>query len=261
MVWTTMFSSGIMIKPDAFIGFIFFSTFFVYNFHAFSNHLVRSPFQKFFHLFDQAVSIEQRFCVIVGLLGTVICYLNISFRSQVFCLFFGMVTLAYTLPLVFFNGQKKRLREISYVKILTVSLMWSLVTVVLPFIEYDSSFNVFTFLERMFFVYAITIPFEIRDMEQEKKIGVLTIVAIHGIENTKRLGYFLLLMFSILCGVHQYFYHLGINFAIPMACSAIVAGLLIYFTNEQRTKWYYKGFIDGTMILQYALLIIFNLVH
>src|SRR5258708_21742157 len=115
--------------------------------------------------------------------------------------------MAYTLPVLRFKGKRKRLREISYLKIITVAMMWSLLTVILPMQEYSfhiaSKLAVIIFIERFLFVYSITIPFEIRDMKQELRYGVRTIPVIHGIKTSKRLGYVLLLLFSAVALYHQ----------------------------------------------------------
>src|SRR5690349_9154631 len=83
---------------SAILAFIFFATFFVYNFHAFANHLVHEPSKHFFHLLDNQVSISQRLSVVAGLIGTAVTFLFVSHYAQLLCLLFGIVTLGYTLP-------------------------------------------------------------------------------------------------------------------------------------------------------------------
>jgi 4-hydroxybenzoate polyprenyltransferase len=263
MSWETLYLCGVSITTDATAMFVFFATFFIYNFHAFANYLVKDSFSSFFHLLDNRVSVIQRLCVVTGFAGTVITFLFISTSGKMICLLLGILTLSYTLPIFKIKGKQTRLREISYIKILTISLTWALVTVVLPIMnnqhQIPASLYFLVFFERVLFVYAITLPFEIRDMEQEMRFGVRTIPAIHGIENSKRLGYLLLIIFSLLSLLHNYYYSHDRNIATPLILSAITAGVLIYFTNEKRNQWYYKGWIDGTMFFQFLFVILFNL--
>jgi len=265
MALETLYLYGFNLQVDALALFIFFATFFVYNFHAFANHLVSEPFKYTFHLLDKNVSFTQRICVITGFMGTIISFYFISTRVQMLCVILGLITLAYTLPFLKLNGKRVRLREISYVKIFTIAFVWSLITVALPVLNYNMPLSTslfwIIFSERMLFVYSITIPFEIRDMEQEQRYGVRTIPAIYGIKKSKRLGYLLLVLFCVIALFHQIFiggsYH-GFQITVPLILSAIFAGMLIYFTNEKRNKWYYKGWIDGTMAIQFILLLLFN---
>ena len=250
-------------KPDIiFIFFVFSATFFVYNFHAFANHLLIEPSRHFFHLLDNRVSLAQRISLLTGLTGTAITFFFISRSAQVLSLLLGFITLAYTLPILKVKGKRKRLREISYVKILTISLIWSLITVAMPVAAQNLSlpitFFFLLFIERMLFIYSITIPFEIRDMEREKMIGVMTIPSIHGVKNSKKLGYLLLIIFTLFSLIHQQYFSGGRQIAMPLIISALIACVLIYFTNKNRNQWYYKGWIDGTMAFQFILLLLFN---
>ena len=48
------------------------------------------------------------------------------------------------------------------------------------------------------------------------------------------------------------------TFFIPLMLSAIAAGWLIVFASDKKTNWYFKFWTDGTMILQFLLLLLFN---
>src|SRR5437762_2008753 len=106
----TIYFCGLPVRMDAFAFFIFASTFFIYNFHAYANHLVHEPFKRFFHLLDKEVSLSQRVSVGVGFVGAVASFWFISFKAQLVLVFLGLITLAYTLPIIKVKGRRWRLR-------------------------------------------------------------------------------------------------------------------------------------------------------
>src|SRR5438045_1110748 len=91
MALETDYLTGFSITPDAFTCFLFFATFFVYNFHAFANHLVTESARDFFHLLDRRVSLSQRASVIIGFVGCVITFLFISNAVRLMCLALGII--------------------------------------------------------------------------------------------------------------------------------------------------------------------------
>src|SRR5258708_58687 len=98
MAWETLYLYGFEVRADSFAAFTFFASFFVYNFHAFANHLVSEPFRDWFHLFDKEVALSQRLSVIVGFIGTVVSFYFIPSRAQLLFILLGLITLGYTLP-------------------------------------------------------------------------------------------------------------------------------------------------------------------
>jgi len=176
----------------------------------------------------------------------------------------ALITLAYSVPVILLRGKKKRLREIFLVKITTLSLIWCLATVTLPMIENGTTLfslsSLLIFIERFLFMFAICVPFEIRDMEQEKIRGNITLPQRIGIKMCKVTGLVAILIFMILVCVQ-----FGIStthsthlFALPLCASGIVAAFLILFSDQHRSKYYFRIFVDGTMQLQFILLLLFN---
>ena len=82
-----------------------------------------------------------------------------------------------------------------------MALVWAFITVTLPLVE-GRQFLVPTdallFLERSVFIFAITIPFDIRDLKVDQHIEVKTIPSAIGEQGAKRLAIGLLLANSIL---------------------------------------------------------------
>lgn len=251
---------------DALIAFTFFATFLVYNFHSFSNDSdnefsVRQIFKDFI---NPVISLEQKICVVIGIVGTLISFLFLEARLKLILLPLCIVTLAYSLPIFRIENRLRSLRDIIYVKIFTVAVVWAAATTIIPYMN-DAENNSFgflslLFLERFLFIYAITIPFEIRDRQGELAIGNKTIPLVYGVAKSKTLGYFVLLLYCIIVFAREWKYgHFGhesrMHF-VALFISAISAVVLIFKTNDNRNTWFYKFLIDGTMIEQFFLLIL-----
>lgn len=105
-----------------------------------------------------------------------------------FILPFAGLTLLYAVP--FLSGFKKNLRNITHLKILIIAVVWAGTTVLLPVLdsgqEVDATIISYV-MQRFLIVIALTLPFDIRDMQFDA-ISLQTIPQKIGIQKTKRLG-------------------------------------------------------------------------
>jgi 4-hydroxybenzoate polyprenyltransferase len=165
----------------------------------------------------------------------------------------GLITIFYSLPI--FKSKKKlfRLREISILKIFLISTIWALSTVLLPVIQSDKSFDKINILlmlaERTLFVFAITIPFDIRDIESDKSAGLKTIPLLIGEKKATQLAMLSLLFFFVLCLAH--YIKSPLVYTLPaLIISAITTFFFIVNKKIKSTIYYYYGILDGTMFFQ-----------
>lgn len=87
-------------------------------------------------------------------------------------------------------------------------------------------------------------------MEVDRSENVRTIPAVFGVEKTKMLGV-LLVILEIM--VHHFMPVQNIiSFALDI--SSIIALLYIFFKVQDRNGFFYKLFVDGTMILRFLFL-------
>jgi hypothetical protein len=105
---------------------------------------------------------------------------------------FGLLTLFYAVPLL--KKFSINLRAVASLKIIIIALVWSGVTLLIPLknenIVIDSKF-ILSFIQRFLFVIVLTLPFDIRDLQFDKK-QLQTIPQLIGIERSKKLGFVLL---------------------------------------------------------------------
>ncbi|QDG51962.1 hypothetical protein FIV42_14805 [Persicimonas caeni] len=169
----------------------------------------------------------------------------------------GVVTLAYSLPVWARDGQKRRLKDVPGLKIFLIALVWSSVTVVLPAldagVEVFETNAVLAFVERMIFIFAITLPFDVRDMNRDAQAGIYTLPMTLGVHKTRWLAVGLMLIFVGLVVAH---YGLTVSSAtIPMALSGLLTAAALWPSHKVHGELYYVGLLDGTMLLQGVLVV------
>ena len=267
MVLETQWFFNIPLKISPLLLFVFFATFFEYNLHVIANRLtVLKPLESLRHLFSRSVSVTLRYCIILGFFCTLITFFMLDKIFMAGVIISGILTLSYSMPLIKRHGKLVRMREITYLKVFTVALGWTLITVVVPLLEVlheiSTEAMLIIFLRRFLFIYVITIPFEIRDMERERRFGNISLPMLYGVKVMKITGLIILFLFCILSAVHEKYFMFDLagrkTFFIPLMISAIAAAWLVVFASDRKSNWYFKFWTDGTMILQFLLLLLFN---
>lgn len=163
---------------------------------------------------------------------------------------FGLLTILYAIP--FLSGFQKNLRNISYLKIIIIALVWAGVTVLLPLIDakqMPNEITVYQFIQRFLFVCVLILPFDIRDMQYDA-ISLQTIPQKIGVEKTKKLGYILLL------------FTLVFEFLISTKTVTRNTYLIVFFStlfflmgaNKSQSKYYSSFGVESIPILWYILL-------
>ena len=104
-----------------------------------------------------------------------------------------------------------------------------------------------------FFIFSITLPFDIRDLEVDTYNQVRTLPALLGYQRTKMLALACLLAMAALAGLNYHIdaYNTGAFTGIML--SGLIAFSLIYFADKVKHDYYFSGLIDGLMVLQFGL--------
>ncbi|MBV5314474.1 MAG: UbiA family prenyltransferase [Prolixibacteraceae bacterium] len=170
----------------------------------------------------------------------------------------GIITLFYSVPVSGNRRHLLRLREIPYLKIVLIAAVWSASTVLLPVIQTDEKFNsaqvILLLVERFFFIVAITIPFDIRDMEADRHSGLKTLPMILGEKNARSLSYLSLILFFLISALHYPFTNQW-YIIVATGISAITTYLFIGSTTFRKLNMYHYEILDGTMLLQSLLVL------
>jgi len=185
----------------------------------------------------------------------VISMFYLSVNSLIFLAHLGLISVGYSVPALI-NGAKG-LRNVKLLKIFLIMYVWAATTVFFPAIGAGQSIFqrgiILLFIERAFFIFAITLPFDIRDYASDKANAVLTIPGLIGISRTRLLAFICILAFFMINAFH-YPVQDGILWAKLL--SGLNALIVIYFARDDKHEYYFTGLIDSAMIIQFLLVLI-----
>jgi hypothetical protein len=175
----------------------------------------------------------------------------------------GAIALLYPLELPATGNKNFRLRDIPFVKIFLIALVWAGMAVVLPLVEHGGwsavqSEQLQLLGLQLIFILLITLPFDINDWRIDRMTGVKTIPHVLGIQKSKQL-----------VGVLSLFYFLGIShwslkylgtdfhpFLLIMGLGILLAALY-YMTlrySSSASKWKIMLWFDGSFFW-YSLIV------
>lgn len=171
------------------------------------------------------------------------------------CVLLGILSFAYSLPLLPF-GDKRRLKDFGWVKILVLTSVWTIVTSILPMLYWDKplSYYPFEIVLRFVFMFTLCVAFDIRDMQTDKDANIYTLPNIIGLHNSYRLMDVGLLIFALLSVVQYLRYPSAARLTGELLSALITAGVIRY-SRKYPSDRVYLGLVDGMMLL-YAVLVL-----
>lgn|GEM_PF-198792 len=232
----------------------FFSTLFVYNFQRIfykssEENNAGSIRRKW--IFNHKTSI--RLLIVIAAIGVAVTFFFNDYRILFYLSPLLILSLIYFLPFV-------KLRKNPWLKLLTLVSVWTVATAVVPILlistEPFSRNNLLHIIMRFSFMVAICIPFDIRDLMVDKADSVLTIPQLLGENMARWLAFGFVLLYTLLVIFEFTFGIITFMVFTALLLSTIINAVLILMTNSKRNEYFYVAGIDGTMILQGALLMI-----
>lgn len=168
----------------------------------------------------------------------------------------GVIALLYSIPVIKINGQWKSLRNAGAAKVGLVAFVFVWVLALPAIIYGDDPWFVDGYLIFMqwLFVVAITIPFDIRDVELDKKQFTKTLPISIGGKRTWQVMIFIFLfhMFIVFMGMNLY--HFNILECLALGTVDLV-GLYLIFRLRNNDVDYNKAILfEFLLILQFLLL-------
>lgn len=245
---------------------VFFATMFIYASHRLVGLFSVKKFIKEgrFHIINTYKK-HIWFYTAIAIIGLTYAFFQVSFRIQLALVLPGIISLGYVIPFLSFRKNRKlRLRDLNWIKIFLIAIVWAYVTVILPIAEVRNIIwsDLFIFIERAIFIFMITLPFDIRDLKVDQYNKVKTIPAVYGISFTMKLvvGCFI---FLLLLAVANYLLipESPIYFAAyGLWLSLISTYIFIRISINKTDDYYFTGLLDGTMWLQFTCIWLFNLI-
>jgi 4-hydroxybenzoate polyprenyltransferase len=256
---TVVLISGFVDQKDAALAlFVGAATFVLYNLHKPITYFLRKQFidnQRFTK--TKAFQIPLSILTVLAGIYCAFFFFSIQFNTQLLLIGMAILSLGYVLPIL---GNGRRLRDLAYVKIFLIAIVWAAMTVGLPYIEVKNAISISAFwqlfIERAFFIFALCIPFDIRDMDWDDQTNVKTIPLSMGVEKAKYLGILAIILAIILVSIlkNETIYTPFQSFTQLFVYSISI--FLIYLTNKNRGDYFFYGLIDGMIFLQSLLLLL-----
>ena len=108
-------------------------------------------------------------------------------------------------------------------------------------------------LQRFLFLLAITIPFDVRDLEADQRAGLRTLPTVLGAKRALRLANRLLLASAVMAVLPYGFMPMRDTLLLMVALLIGVAGawLVVRLSHQQRSEYFFSLGVEGTMILQW----------
>lgn len=226
--------------------FVFASTLLLYSVHRIYG--LRRVSSEESARYQTIESLNKVLVIIASIAGLVasICFFRFDNELKLYLIVPSLISVGYAIPI----WKGKRLRDLHFIKIFLIAICWAWVVCTLPGIRMDKEIVQLGILSLALICYmlAITIPFDIRDLQVDKTSNVKTLPYIFGFDGSGKIATILLIIAagsfiylgSIQHGIFQYW---------MVSVFYIVLGIIIYLKRKPQLDYYYTGFLDGTMII------------
>jgi 4-hydroxybenzoate polyprenyltransferase len=248
---------GVPLNNFSFYAFVFGATIVQYNLH----YIVKKVAAKDSARLRWSLRNKNIHLILLIAGSFLILFSLFSFHLEHFFILFvlGCISFLYSFPFLPF-AKKKRIKDYGFLKITTLALLWTLVTVWFPVSghAYETGLFIFVFIKRLLFMFILCLLFDMRDIEVDNSEDIKTLAVVLGHKKSYTLSYLLLFVF-VLLSVAQYFYFPQMRFLVPMILSAAAAFVTIEITKKSNSDFVYLAGIDGMMLLQAILVYLFSL--
>lgn len=242
---------GLPFNATGFYFFVFGSTLVQYNLHYVTKTVAIDGSPRL----EWTRHMQRTHRILIALGAAMILYSLVTFPlvHYLILLVLGMISFLYSFPFLPFPN-RRRLKDFGVLKILILSLIWTLVTVWFPVstMPFETGAFWFVFAKRFVFVFVLCMIFDIRDRHVDAREGIQTIAVLLGKKDAYAITWGAWIVFIVLVILGQMFYP-GM-FWVPLLLSAAVTGVVIRYSKKHNTDITCLFFVDGMMLLQ-ALLV------
>ena len=184
--------------------------------------------------------------IIISLPVTAVTYFMLERPIQYALIISGIISLGYIMPLIF----RKRLRDIGFSKIILISMVWATLPILTILDGSDIKLIILLFAEHFFFIFALTLPFDVRDQELDNKAQVSNLANTIGLHKLKVL---LILCITLAAVANVLLYLLGYyNILILTLTLLMILAQLISTIKLSSTKGelYYLFYLDSFILIK-----------
>ena len=234
--------------------FVFFGSVCSYNFHWFLTppDVPATSYKLRWNLSNRNLHLV---LAIIGGLGAAVCCI-LLLEHWVWLAVTAFFTFLYSAPMIS-HPLFIWLRRIAVGKTIYLAAAWTHVTAFLPLIievKSLSAVHVWYVVNRFFFLYAICIVFDRRDVESDRKAGIKSLITSFSAKGVDRLFWFseaVVLISSIVLA--QW---LALLDVLILFIPAMIMGLLYESSKKSKSDYLYYFLLDGLMALSAPILIL-----
>lgn len=244
--------TGLFFKVDTSQSSLFIgvSTFVAYNWIRFLKYKYASLQGTVFRWFDS----HKTTLFILNLLASV--YLLIALktmeREAFFVLLpFSVMTLLYITPVAFLKNKEIALRKIPGFKIFCIAVSWSGLVALFPLVQAGVHIGMrewLFFIQQFLFVFVLTLPFDLRDLNFDKK-DLKTVPQLIGVKRSKITGCVLIVVYCVVS---------SFCFGKVLLLSVLVVGcvqvILLLKATARQSEYYASFWVEGLPILWLIIL-------
>lgn len=237
------------IPPGIYTAFVMCATLALYAAHRI---LGMERVKKFKDMGRFAVIAEHKTHIVIygvlGAAGAAYFLLRLDHVIQLWLLLPALISFLYVVPV----GWRYRLRDVPLIKIFLVAVVWATFTGLIPYIHTGiatPAAAVAVLAERATFIFAITIPFDIRDIHVDSSVGLRTLPHALGVSRAKKLAIGVYVISALLCAIlitNGIYRH---DLIWPYALSWLITAGLILGAQPGMDDHYFSGLLDGTMFI------------
>lgn len=255
---------GLHLRVELFV-FVFCGTFFLYNLQrlpsAFPQQKIETKFSR--HKWNTDHRYFLAIATGIAALGAGWSFFQLYHRTQLMALLPAALSFAYAFPVIPAKEKWKRLREIPTAKIFIITLVWGMISVLLPATASDptgvhwiSAPVMIWFFSFCAMVFSLTITFDIRDYYYDG-MKLKTIPALVGIKSA--IGISLVGLLAFAAGVFLLFWNFSCLTVLELCAIyvwCVIAGAFVVKSNPARKEYYFSFFIDGLLILLWVFIFV-----
>ncbi len=215
------------------------------------NFVKYAPVAKLHHrsLTQQLKAIQ--FFSLLSFILLVVCCFFVHLKIIIMSSGLAVLNILYAIPVY-----NKNLREVPFLKIFIIALIWAVVSVIFPFFyegrsPVDDDYRLVEFVERFCLVILLMIPFEIRDYPYDKKY-LKTLISVFGLAQTKIWALCLIVLLFLM---RLYFYQSEDVLFYSLLYFSLAA--VIFFSKVNQKPYFASFGVEALPIFWLILKLIF----
>ena len=247
---------GLPLNHPGFYIFVFGATLTHYNLH----YVAKKVAVKDSARLDWTLANIKTHYILIAIGVVMILYSLTTFRLQHFyiLILLGAIAVVYSFPVLPFR-KRKRIKDFGILKITTLTLLWTLVTVWFPvnLMPFEAIPFTFVFVKRFVFMFILCLLFDIRDAPVDQSQDIRTLAVWLGNKASYKLCYVLLVLFVGISVSEAIYFHS--HFLLAFVFSAIATGMVIEYSKRNNDDITCLAGVDGMMLVQAILVYLFSI--